>query len=183
MLVSIRHATHYSYDAPARSPCSGCGSPPSQSGAEGARLVDRGGGHRARRGLIDGFGNRVHLVTHCRPYEALTITAVGKVETSDTGGMVGDLGEAANPRCSCARRRSPPPREIRARRRACRRPNARPPAPSARDDCRAGRLRHRARRDPGTSAAEALVAGQGVCQDHAHIFIAAARRIGVRPAT
>ena len=29
--------------------------------------------------------------------------------------------------------------------------------------------------DPSTTAAQALSAGQGVCQDHAHIFIAAAR--------
>lgn len=32
---------------------------------------------------------------------------------------------------------------------------------------------------PDTSAAEALAMGGGVCQDHSHIFIAAARRIGV----
>jgi transglutaminase-like putative cysteine protease len=30
-----------------------------------------------------------------------------------------------------------------------------------------------------TTAAQAFRAGQGVCQDHAHIFIAATRRIGV----
>ena len=30
-----------------------------------------------------------------------------------------------------------------------------------------------------TSAAEAFAAGQGVCQDHAHIFIAATRRLGI----
>ena len=33
--------------------------------------------------------------------------------------------------------------------------------------------------DQATSAAEAFAAGQGVCQDHAHIFIAAARRLNI----
>ena len=31
----------------------------------------------------------------------------------------------------------------------------------------------------GTSAAQALSEGKGVCQDHAHIFIAAARTLGI----
>jgi transglutaminase-like putative cysteine protease len=31
----------------------------------------------------------------------------------------------------------------------------------------------------GTTAAEALAAGAGVCQDHAHVFIAAARALGI----
>ena len=30
-----------------------------------------------------------------------------------------------------------------------------------------------------TTAAEALKEGKGVCQDHAHIFIAAARSLGI----
>lgn len=33
--------------------------------------------------------------------------------------------------------------------------------------------------DPGTTAEEAVAAGHGVCQDHAHIFISAARALGV----
>jgi transglutaminase-like putative cysteine protease len=33
--------------------------------------------------------------------------------------------------------------------------------------------------DTGTTAAEALTAGRGVCQDFAHVFVAAARRLGM----
>jgi transglutaminase-like putative cysteine protease len=33
--------------------------------------------------------------------------------------------------------------------------------------------------DSGTTAAEAMAAGKGVCQDHSHIFISAARHLGV----
>jgi transglutaminase-like putative cysteine protease len=33
--------------------------------------------------------------------------------------------------------------------------------------------------DPGTSAEAALERGEGVCQDHAHVFIAAARAMGI----
>jgi transglutaminase-like putative cysteine protease len=129
---------------------------------------------------IDGFGNRVHLITHCKPYDELTITAAGEVETTDTGGVIGDTGEAANPQIFL---RSTPLT-----------------AASDEIDALADGLggRHKLARlhllleaiatkvaydtdatHPGTSAAEAFSAGQGVCQDHAHIFIAAARRFGV----
>ncbi len=33
--------------------------------------------------------------------------------------------------------------------------------------------------DPDTTAADAVAAGKGVCQDHAHIFISAARHLGI----
>ena len=63
----------------------------------------------------------------------------------------------------------------------CRSQGARPHRPAARADAghrRARRVRGRARRTPLTSAAEALTAGRGVCQDHAHVFISAARLLG-----
>ena len=44
---------------------------------------------------------------------------------------------------------------------------------------RTGQVRGRERPTPHTSAAEALKAGRGVCQDHAHVFISAARLMGV----
>lgn len=129
---------------------------------------------------VDGFGNRVHLVTHCKPYDELTIVAEGEVDTVDTGGIVGDLGEAANPllflKATSLTQSSPAIDAM---------------ADEAREPKTLGRL-HRllemiaarvaydtASTQSGTTAAEAFAAGQGVCQDHAHIFIAAARRLEI----
>ncbi len=128
----------------------------------------------------DGFGNRVHLITHCQPYDELTITAEGEVETFDTGGVIGDLGEIANPQIFL--RSTPLTRSS--------------PEIDAMADSLAGRrmldrlhllLEAIATRvayvtdstNAMTSAAEAFAAGQGVCQDHAHIFIAATRKLGI----
>ena len=47
---------------------------------------------------VDGFGNRVHLITHCKPYErADDHRRRARWRPSITGGVLGDLGEAANP--------------------------------------------------------------------------------------
>ena len=99
MRVAIRHTTHYTLRrGSARSPSSGCASRPSTTRRR------RSSPGRSRRtasrdaaDYVDGFGNRVHLITHCKPYDELTIIASGEVETVDSGGVVGNLGETANP--------------------------------------------------------------------------------------
>ena len=52
---------------------------------------------------IDGFGNRVHLVTHCRPYErAARSSPSGVVETQDTAGVLRHRSASRQPaRFSC----------------------------------------------------------------------------------
>jgi len=130
---------------------------------------------------VDGFGNRVHLITHCKPYSELTITAEGEVETSDEGGVLGDLGEMANPllflRSTPLTLSSPGIDALTERLSA--------------DSRQLNALHHLLEGIAGrvayvtdsttafTTAAEAFDAGQGVCQDHAHIFIAAARNLGI----
>ena len=153
-----------------------------QHGAESAVLDDRGGrASSMRREYVDGFGNRVHLITHSKPYEELTITASGEVETIDRAAC--SAISARRPIRSLFLRATPLT------------------ASSASIDALADglpgaekcstRLHHLLEAiaarvayvtdatDAATSAAEAFEAGQGVCQDHAHIFIAAARKLGV----
>ena len=181
MLVSIRHATHYSYDAASSFAVQRLRLTPFDNDAQKVRswAIEAGGMENAAF-YIDGFANRVHLLTHTRPYETLRIVAAGEVETEDRGGVVGDLKEAANPllflRWTPRTESSP---EIDAL------------ADALHDRQHLDRLHHLleaiAERvvyvedatHHGTSAAEAFAAGQGVCQDHAHIFIAAARRLGM----
>jgi transglutaminase-like putative cysteine protease len=129
---------------------------------------------------LDGFGNRVHLITHTRPYERLSIAAFGEVETSDRGGVLGKLGEQVNPRLFL---RSTP------------RTASVPAIDAIADEVGekgaldklhqimeliAARVAYDTdATQADTTAAEAFAAGHGVCQDHAHIFIAAVRQLGV----
>jgi transglutaminase-like putative cysteine protease len=180
MLVSIRHETRYSYDAATSFAVQRLRLTPFDNRAQKVRRwVIEADGMEGAAFYVDGFGNRVHLVTHCKPYEALTITAAGEVETEDCGGIVGDLGEAANPLVflrATPRTVSSPAIDALAdglaERRALDRLHRLLEAIAAHVVYDTDATHH------GTTAAEAFAAGQGVCQDHAHIFIAAARRHG-----
>lgn len=181
MRFSIRHATHYTYDSLGSFAVQRLRLTPGDNRGQKVHawaIAAPGIEHAAE--YVDGFGNRVHLITHARPYEEIIIVAEGEVETTDTGGVIGDIEEAANPQIFL---------------------NGTPltassPAIHAMADNLPGgrtlqRLHHlleqiatrvdyvTASTNPATSAGEAFAAGQGVCQDHAHIFIAAARRLGL----
>ena len=131
---------------------------------------------------IDPFGNRVHSFTVEGPLDGLVITAEGDVETQDMTGVVRDQVERVP--AGVFLRETPltaDDADIRA----------------FADDVAAGAGRNpldvfhalmlaiRARMsfvvnatDSGTSAVEAFAHGNGVCQDFAHVFIAAARHLG-----
>ena len=181
MQISIRHTTQYSYGAAGSSAVQRLRLTPSDNRAQKVRswsIEAKGIEHAAQ--YVDGFGNRVHLVTHAGPYDSLSVAAAGEVETVDTGGVVGDLGEAANPRLFL--RATPLTRSSRAI-------DAMADALPARLmldrmhlilEAIAARVAYVTNATTsGTSAPEAFDAGTGVCQDHAHIFIAAARRLVV----
>ena len=181
MRVSIHHTTNYSYNEAGSFGVQRLRLTPFDNNTQKVlawEIVADGIAEAAR--YTDGFGNRVHLITHCRPYETLSITAAGEVDTFDRNGVVGHLGEVANPRLFLRwTPRTASSAEIDAM------------ADEVRDRVTLDRLHHlmeeiatRVAFDTDathheTSAAEAFSAGQGVCQDHAHIFIAAARRLGI----
>lgn len=180
MLVSVRHSTHYTYGGPGSHAVQRLRLTPSDTRGQIVRrwaIEAEGIEHAAE--YLDGFGNRVHLITHCKPFDEITITAMGEVETMDTGGVVGEFGEA-NPQLFL----NPTPLT----------------QSSAAIDALADDLPGRGTLDrlhalleavarrvryvtdatgSLTTAAQAFEAGEGVCQDHAHIFIAAARRLGI----
>ena len=137
-------------------------------------------------GATDPFGNLIHTFTVDGPLDGLTITRRGRGRDQDTNGIVRGQVE----RCPGSRL---PARDA-ARPRAddgdprLRRGDvaARPGADPARHPARASwpRIHDGCRfdvdaTDTGTSAAEAFACGHGVCQDFAHIFIAAARHLGI----
>lgn len=181
MLISIRHTTRYRYAEPVSYSIQSLRLTPASF--EGQRVLGwqvRANGAGAPVQFKDGFGNMVHILAINARHEELVIEAGGMVETADRSGVVAGLGNAAPPR-------------VFLKETAQTRPDAaiRALATSAGGNDLLPRLHAllRAIRDrveyvPGatdtrTSAAEALADGKGVCQDHTHIFISAARTLGV----
>lgn len=130
----------------------------------------------------DPFGNRVHSFTVEGPLEGLVITAEGEVETQDMTGIVRDQVERLP---AAVFLRSTPLTEDDAELRTFARDVAAGAGPNPLDVFHALMLAIRGRMrfdvnatDTGTSAIEAFAHGHGVCQDFAHVFIAAARHLG-----
>ena len=131
---------------------------------------------------IDPFGNLVHSFTVEGPLDGLTITAQGEVETQDMTGVVRDQVERLPAGVFL---RSTPLTEDDAEIRTFARDIAADAGGKPLDVFHALMLAIRARMrfdvnatDTGTSAIEAFAHGHGVCQDFAHVFIAAARHLG-----
>lgn len=181
MLVSIGHVTRYTYSTPAASSIHTLRlTPPS---FEGQRVlswrVEMPDIENALR-YRDAFGNICHLVSVPRPHTDIAIIARGSVETNDKSGFVRGLAEVAPTRVY--RRQTPKtePSDAIAEM-----------VESLEAADRIDRLHElmqvigeRVKYEVGatnahTSAAEALDDGRGVCQDHAHVFISAARLMGI----
>jgi transglutaminase-like putative cysteine protease len=134
------------------------------------------------RPWVDAFGNDAHVLVVDRPHGEIRVRARGEVEMLEAGDAVEEPGphppalylrptrltEAAGPLVELAEQfRDPVRRERRA----------------GLDALMLG-VRERVEYRPGithaaTAAGEAFRAGAGVCQDHAHIFIACCRRLGL----
>ena len=181
MHLSIRHQTKYRYDGAGSLAVQRLRLTPASNPAQTVHSwVIEAPGIETAATYTDGLGNIVHLISQVEPDEDLIITASGQVTTTDTGGVLGTLNETANPAIFL-------------------RPTALTES-SAEIDALADTVRlddplemvHAlmaaitdqvayvtASTHAGTSAAEAFATGTGVCQDHAHIFIAACRRHGI----
>ena len=184
MRIRIRHETAYAYETPAK------------RAIEILRLTPRGHDgqfildwridvdHDCRLDQSsDPFGNTVHSFTAEGPLSGLVIIAEGSIETSDTSGVLSGQIE-----------RFPPTVFLRdtdltvsdAAIRDFARTIAGAGGPRQLDlmhDLMAG-IRERLRFEvnatvTGTSAIEAFRMNHGVCQDFAHIFVAAVRHLGI----
>ncbi|MCL4802407.1 MAG: transglutaminase family protein [Burkholderiales bacterium] len=131
----------------------------------------------------DAFGNIAHVFTADGPFVALTVLVEGEVETQDTGGLIRGAVE-----------RFPP--SLYLRETALTAPDAAIAGFAADARAAAGadplatlhEMLARLHRDvvfdtdpthAATTAAEAFALGRGVCQDLTHIFVAAARALGI----
>ncbi|MBM7066647.1 transglutaminase family protein [Actibacterium sp. 188UL27-1] len=181
MRLSIHHQTTYSYNTPV------------SYGLQQLRLVPKSRigqsvltwqtqivGGRKELEFDDHHMNRVMLVSFAPGSEQIVITCEGDVETADTHGVIGKHAGFA-------------PLWIFERTTPLTRPGAKIRSlikGLSGEDADAARLHTLSARvlealpykvggtDTATAAEEAMGLGSGVCQDHAHIFIAAARLLG-----
>jgi len=184
MRIRISHSTRYDYEAPARSILQVLRVTPRPHA--GQQVVDwrlDADADVRLRWTEDAFGNIVHHLSTEQPVEQLTVTVSGEIATSDTAGVVTGAIERL-------------PDEVYLRLTPRTRPDVRlqafareaDPGPAAGTLARLHALMAALHEtvafdvgatDVGTGAAEAFEIGRGVCQDHAHIFIAAARSLEI----
>jgi transglutaminase-like putative cysteine protease len=182
MLISVRHVTRYLYAEPVSYSVQSLRLTPAPF--KGQRILEWqvavSGVTASPLELRDGFGNTVHLVTINAPHRELTMTAAGLVETENLNGIVAGLARAIPPRVYL--KETPQTRPDAAIRTLAQ--SAAGPGPIETLHALSAAVRDKVEyvagaTDAHTGAAEALGDGKGVCQDHAHIFIAAARTLGI----
>jgi transglutaminase-like putative cysteine protease len=180
MRLAIRHTTAYRYTQPISYAIQTLRLTPRPY--EGFHVVSwrvRGEGKHDLPSLVDGYGNIVHCHTINRAHDHGAITVEGDVETAASDGVVRGAIETLPPLFYLR------PTRLTAIDETIRDLALGVPGKSHGRllgwmevvrrslDYRSGAT------DAATTAAEALRAGAGVCQDHAHLFIAGARAMGI----
>ncbi len=182
MRILIDHSTRYSYRRQARFIVQALRLTPRSSESQQVRdwRIETDVDARLRRSE-DAFGNVVHTLYTERPTASLTVRVTGEVATVETGGVLGGSPERLSPLvflrdtaltqadadirafADAVGRDAPPLERMHALNRAVNEAVA--------FEVGATTATH--------TAAEAFALKRGVCQDHAQVFIAAARRLGV----
>ena len=181
MLISVKHVTRYIYETPVNYTVQSLRLTPAPFKGQRVRKWDVCvPGCAKSLQFKDGFGNAVDLVTIHARHTELVIEAGGIVETSDSSGVVAGLAKSTPPRIFLKETEQTQPNTA-----------IRDLAQSISEKDQldrlhalAGVVRDRIEyvtgiTDTHTGAAEALADGKGVCQDHAHVFISAARTLGI----
>lgn len=183
MRLSIAHETNYRYERPVRSLVQAMRlTPRPHEGQHILRWRIEPGVDGRLRPQEDALGNMVHLFSADGVVEAMTVRVVGEVETTDTQGVVRGTVERV-PDLVFLRDSDLTLADLEIQ------TFARDAAAGATDPLgvlhRLLEAIHRevifdiAPTDVGTTAREAFALRRGVCQDLSHIFIAAARHLGV----
>lgn len=182
MRLAIRHETHYDYDAPLAYSAQRLHLWPTDFASQKtvSWSVTAPGFERALA-YADGFGNQVHMITFSGVESPVSIVAEGIVEVHDVAGVVRGL-DCPAPDAVFLRVTKPTAANSALRALAERQVTGR----TVLDGLHAlmAEIHGRVAYETGatnahTTAAEAFADGRGVCQDHAHIFIAAARAAGI----
>ena len=183
MDISIHHTTRYSYAKPAAHTVQNLRLTARDNPAQRvARWRVIGNGRDDLPTHTDAFGNIVRTLTVAEPHHELVVEVIGEVHTEDRAGV---LQGVAEPMPAAVFRRTTALTIADDAIRDLAMPIAAAVAKDAVDG--AHQLMNRVRdavayvtgeTDTDTTAAAALATGSGVCQDHAHVMIAAARVLG-----
>ena len=182
MRVKVRHSTEYHYDGAVSRGLQKIRLTPKNSGGQTVlswRTEVEGG--TKELSYTDQHNNLVELLSIASGTRTVTIVCEGEVDTSDTAGIIGQHGGYAP---LWYFRRSTPQTRAGPRVRQLVRDLGKdfdddPSRLHALSALILNSVTYSAgTTDFATTAEQAIEAGQGVCQDHAHILIAAARLMG-----
>lgn len=179
MKLVVDHVTEYLYEAPVRFSTQYLRLTPRDSARQKVlewRLDAPGAPTRT----LDGYGNVLHVLTLDRPTQAIRIRAIGEVETR----ALPDEGPDPVPLSPLVFTRTSPLTRADERLTAfAEKHRRRAGSPSGMAELASAILKKMPFKPGDTvvssSAAEAFAIGSGVCQDHAHVFIACCRYLGV----
>jgi transglutaminase-like putative cysteine protease len=182
MRLAIRHETHYAYDTPLAYSAQRLHLWPSDFAAQKtvSWSISAPGIDKALA-YTDGFGNHVHMVTFEHVEGPVAIVAEGLVDVTDAAGLVKGLACAA-PDAVFLRQTRPTTATASIRALAEKQFAGRgilEGLHALMSEIHARVAYELGATDAHTTAAEAFADGRGVCQDHAHIFIAACRSAGI----
>jgi transglutaminase-like putative cysteine protease len=179
MQLHIRHETHYRYERPVKYSVQSLHLTPRRDPSQRAlnwSIVAPG----RRLEQIDAHGNISHLLTVEQPHREIQIVVRGVVETADTD-VRQDDGPLSPLAYLAPTPLTAPNEELKA---FAHQALEHAKDPRARAQALAEAVYRAVRYKPGTSdvqdsAATVFETGEGVCQDHAHVYIASARASGM----
>ena len=183
MKLTVKHRTVYRYSPPSRSGLTKIRkTPKSEPGQEVIRWNTTVSGGTVQARYRDQYRNITELIAHDPDLEELEIVSEGEVMTRNTCGMVGETDGFAPMWLFLKPTKLTSPGAGVAEIADSVRGSLSDPVAAMHElsAAIAKRVRYgKGRTDARATVEFAIAAGQGVCQDHAHIFIAAARCLGV----
>ncbi|KAA5801647.1 transglutaminase family protein [Alkalicaulis satelles] len=181
MLIRVEHQTTYRYDRAPRLVIQALRKTPRSCASQHVRRwrINADADVRIHQSE-DAFGNIMHALYTDGPVEALSVTVSGEVETSDTAGALEGWPER-QPELVFLRTTplTEPGEAIRSFADPLRRKDRLDLLHGLMSSIHAQIAFDAGATDVSHSAQEAFELGRGVCQDHTHIFLAAARWLGV----
>lgn len=179
MQLHIRHETHYRYERPVKYSVQSLHLTPRRDPSQRAlHWSITAPGRRLEQ--VDAYGNIAHLLTIEEPHREIEIVVHGVVETVETEGRQDD-GPLSPLAFLAPTALTTPNEDLRA---FALQTLDKIQDPRQRMERLAEAVHDAVRYKSGTSdvqdpAAVAFKNGEGVCQDHAHVYIAAARAAGI----
>jgi transglutaminase-like putative cysteine protease len=179
MQLHIRHETRYRYERPVKYSVQSLHLTPRRDPSQRALSWSiTAPGRRLEQ--IDAYGNISHLLTVEQPHREIQIVVRGVIETADTEGRQDD-GPLSPLAYLAPTALTAPSDELKA---FAQQAVEHVKDPRERAEALAEAVFRAVRYKPGTSdvqdgAALAFKSGEGVCQDHAHVYLASARAAGI----